>query len=156
MDKDRGGRETKVVSTAGSDSNQTPYAMEKRSLEYQISPLEYPAKTEPTIPHDNMPPYREVYIWECVESTEDEREVSGEPESQHIVTWLALEANPERQICYVRDGDAAPIPGTSFGAEPQRYGYNFKHWSLRKDDAAGEEKIVDELSNVVEDTTCYA
>lgn len=26
------------------------------------------------MPHDNMPPYREVYIWECVEATEDELE----------------------------------------------------------------------------------
>ena len=34
MDKDRGGRETKVVSTEGNGSNQTPYVMEKRSLEY--------------------------------------------------------------------------------------------------------------------------
>ena len=34
---------------------------------YQLSPLEYEEKEQPTIPHDNMPPYREVYIWECVE-----------------------------------------------------------------------------------------
>ena len=33
---------------------------------YQISPLEYGKKDYATIPHNNMPPYREVYIWECL------------------------------------------------------------------------------------------
>ena len=29
--------------------------------------MEYGAKDTPAYPHDNMPPYREVYIWECTE-----------------------------------------------------------------------------------------
>ena len=39
-----------------------------QSIEYQISPLEYnDCETHVVKPHDNMPPYMEVYIWECVE-----------------------------------------------------------------------------------------
>lgn len=41
-----------------------------------------------TYPHDNMPPFKEVYIWECYESTEDERVVSGEPEIRYCrIVW---------------------------------------------------------------------
>lgn len=36
-------------------------------IEYQISPLKYENRNDVTLPHDNMPPYKEVYIWECTE-----------------------------------------------------------------------------------------
>lgn len=47
-------------------------------VNYQMSPLEYPESSNThtvTIPHDNMPPHIEVYIWECKEITEDEQEL---------------------------------------------------------------------------------
>mgnify|MGYP003290294380 CR=1 FL=1 len=37
------------------------------NIEYQISPMEYNVKSDIAIPHENIPPYREVYMWECVE-----------------------------------------------------------------------------------------
>ena len=43
-------------------------------IEYQISPLEHENRKDITIPHDNMPPYMEVYIWECMEVDENELE----------------------------------------------------------------------------------
>lgn len=59
--------------------------LKNTKLDYQISPLEYEVRskdgytTDITIPHDNLPPYREVYIWECIESADDEPGISGEP-----------------------------------------------------------------------------
>ena len=46
--------------------------MKNVNLEYQISPLEYEKRDSVTLPHDNMPPFREVYIWECVETSDEE------------------------------------------------------------------------------------
>lgn len=58
---------------------------------YQISPLEYPDKetNEITLPHDNLPPYMKMYIWECTELTDEEREITGEPKDNKCrITWL--------------------------------------------------------------------
>ena len=52
---------------------------------YQISPLEYGSKDYATIPHNNMPPYMEVYIWECLEITEYEELLVGSPGEYDIV-----------------------------------------------------------------------
>ena len=41
------------------------------------------------IPHDNMPPYLNVYIWECVELAPDEIKVTDEPtDGKCVVRWL--------------------------------------------------------------------
>lgn len=62
---------------------------------YQMSPLEYPNKGEDeiTLPHDNLPPYMKMYIWECVELTEEEYAITGEPKEEPldkhcVITWL--------------------------------------------------------------------
>ena len=37
-----------------------------------------------------MPPYIDVYIWECVELTDEEHAITGEPtDSFCMITWLA-------------------------------------------------------------------
>lgn len=57
---------------------------------YQISPLEYPIKKENeiTLPHDNLPPYMKMYIWECTELTDEEYAITKEPRGQCMITWL--------------------------------------------------------------------
>lgn len=81
MLKDKGGRKTMFVSSRNvpeaNGSENCDSTVENIQNEYQISPLEYDKDHGLTIPHDNMPPYMEVYIWECVEATEDELEVIG-------------------------------------------------------------------------------
>ena len=49
-------------------------------MNYQISPLEYKNReaNEITLPHDNLPPYLKVYIWECIELTKEEMLITGE------------------------------------------------------------------------------
>ena len=59
-----GGRETKIVNVNGTSTN----GVKDSLLEYQLSPLEYQNRENITYPHDNIPPYREVYLWECVEN----------------------------------------------------------------------------------------
>ena len=45
-------------------------------MEYHVSPIDYD-KQHTAIPHDNIPPYREVYVWECLET-------DSEPEQWRI------------------------------------------------------------------------
>lgn len=60
----KGGKNLTMVNVQG-DSD---IGVSNQSIEYQISQLEYnDCKTHVVKPHDNMPPYMEVYIWECVE-----------------------------------------------------------------------------------------
>ena len=61
--KRRIGNQSWMLNKDGNDLN----GVKSVDIGYQLSPLEYEEKEQPTIPHDNMPPYREVYIWECVE-----------------------------------------------------------------------------------------
>ena len=61
-----GGRETKIVNVNGTSTN----GVKDSLLEYQLSPLEYQNRENITYPHDNIPPYREVYIWECIATQE--------------------------------------------------------------------------------------
>lgn len=46
------------------------YHVENTQVNMQMGPLQEDTPDDtntPTIPHNNMPPYVEVYIWECVE-----------------------------------------------------------------------------------------
>jgi len=65
--------------------------VKNENLNYQISPLEYQVKDAVTIPHENMPPMMEVYIWECMEVSDYERDLSGEPAANKeefcVVKW---------------------------------------------------------------------
>lgn len=71
IEKDVGGSGTVLLNETGTSAP----SIKKRELNYQTSPLEYKQKNFPAIPHNNLPPYREVYIWECVEVTEEERDI---------------------------------------------------------------------------------
>ena len=46
-------------------------------MEYHVSPIDYDGELRIAIPHDNIPPYREVYVWECLET-------DNEPEQWRI------------------------------------------------------------------------
>ena len=99
MNKDVVGSEVKMVLSSPSSSPETedaPFEIHNSNLEYQMSPLEYTAKDTPTIPHDNMPPYREVYIWECVEITTDEQTILGDHVlDSFTITWNSNGGVPE-------------------------------------------------------------
>ena len=79
LEKERGGQTTKMVNFSIAEGTSKAKSVQNVPTNYQLSPLEYAAKTKLTIPHDNMPPFKEVYIWECVEATEYEKFISDEP-----------------------------------------------------------------------------
>jgi hypothetical protein len=95
MAKDKGGSYTKLVNTTmDGEDVRNAIGTKNQGVDYQISPLEYASKerNDLTLPHDNMPPYMKVYIWECVELTDEERIVTGEPEGDDdhcVVSWLS-------------------------------------------------------------------
>lgn len=77
MEKQKGGSDTRMVNEANSSGKN---GLGNALVEYEISPLEYRKDgSSQTMPHSNMPPYREVYIWECLETTDEEKRISGEP-----------------------------------------------------------------------------
>lgn len=95
---DKSDGETKVV-----NSNYDEHLDLRKSIglknvpqDYQMSPLEYAPNYDEdaeegkvTLPHDNMPPYLNVYIWECVEISDEERVVTGEPEPDKFrISWV--------------------------------------------------------------------
>lgn len=61
--KDGGGDSTIINSNTGTGIS----SVANSNIEYQISPLEYYSKSDIAIPHENIPPYKEVYMWECIE-----------------------------------------------------------------------------------------
>ena len=70
-----GGRQTKLVNHAIesiTESMEPAPGIESQGILYHMGPLDYEPRQYITIPHDNMPPYKEVYIWECVEVTDEE------------------------------------------------------------------------------------
>lgn len=90
LDKDAPGTETRVVNESATGGGSQ---LKSTSLEYQISPLERERATPP-MPHDNVPPHVEVYMWECVEVDDYDREASGELKSYDslcMVTFLRSE-----------------------------------------------------------------
>jgi uncharacterized repeat protein (TIGR02543 family) len=90
MAKNKGG-DAKIVNTTLASSGTRTVGIENTNRNYQISPLEYPSKeaNEITLPHDNLPPYMKMYIWECTELTDEERRITGEPkDNKCVITWL--------------------------------------------------------------------
>ena len=88
MKKDAAGAETKMVNQPVGQHSANSKQVANVNTNYQLSPLEYQVKTGVTIPHNNMPPYKEVYIWECVESTDEEKLINGEPDIEHCkIVW---------------------------------------------------------------------
>ena len=92
---------------------------------YQMSPLEYPnkKKDEITLPHDNLPPYMKVYIWECVELTDEEYAITGEPKNNEcVITWLKNNGADPQKDTYVIGNTIGNAPVVS------RPNYDFKGW----------------------------
>jgi hypothetical protein len=89
MAKEKSGTNTKLVNAA-TTSEYESIGVKNATYNYQISPLEYAKANGITIPHDNLPPYLKVYIWECTELTDEERAITEEPDDGLcLVTWLA-------------------------------------------------------------------
>lgn len=85
--KNKGGGTTKVLNVANTEGDgESVKSTSQTELNYQLSPLEYESRNDITIPHDNMPPYVEVYIWECMEATREEQMESGEPPNNQDMT----------------------------------------------------------------------
>ena len=129
--------DTKLVNAPQGDLDCKSIAVKNTSLDYQISPLEYASKgaNDITLPHDNLPPYLKVYIWECTALTDEERKVTGEPDDGLcVVTWLANdddETPPEKWKCqigehvkYNPDDVQRPRTAPTF----TRGGFTFDKW----------------------------
>lgn len=92
MMKDSGG-ETKMINLSSGLSDVELDGTENVQLDYQISPLEYENGNKVVSPHDNAPPYREVYIWECVEADGID-DIVGEEKSTFTISWDANGGTP--------------------------------------------------------------
>ena len=114
MKHDSPGR-TKVVDSPKGETD-TGFSLRNVDVDYQFSPLEYGKASSPTIPHDNMPPYMEVFAWECLEATEDEKRWSKEPdpeEVKHKVVFHFGYGDNDPQVNLIEDGkrlDSQTIP----------------------------------------------
>lgn len=76
MKKDAGSNDTKTVDVGQPNGG---IKLQNRTLDYQISPLEC-EQMDVILPHDNMPPYREIYFWECLDPTDEEL-------GMYVITW---------------------------------------------------------------------
>ncbi len=112
MKKDMGSNDTKTVDVGKSNGG---VKLQNRTLDYQISPLEYEQKTI-ILPHDNMPPYREVYMWECLDPTDEEI-------GMYVITWDSNSSLTSPEPYYRRYNELiGDIPNIS------REGYSFVGW----------------------------
>ena len=72
--RDTGGDDALMVGRAAEEEERNDaVGLGNGLLEYHISPIDYD-RDHIAIPHDNIPPYREVYIWECLETDQDEEQ----------------------------------------------------------------------------------
>ena len=113
MSRDTGGQSTVIVNASDDVSDVQTIGTGNVSLEYQISPLEYENLDGVVKPHDNAPPYREVYIWECVEATDEEMKLVGPMKDRFTVRWDANGGEPwnlpERAIEYGHEIGEPPL-----------------------------------------------
>ena len=120
--KEKSGSSTQLVNTPQEDEgNVESIGVKNTELEYQVGALEYKVKGENdiTLPHDNLPPYLKVYIWECTEITEDERLVTCEPKDKSwVVTFLGNDGTPDNTQYTKSDkssvGNAPTVSRTGF------------------------------------------
>ena len=133
IQQERGGHETRIIGS-GESSDQTSRSTENKVINYQISPLEYGRKDYAVIPHDNMPPYREVYIWECVEATKEERSANGEEENEEKfrILWDANggswgDGSTKVKTTFVSSGQNPTPPNDN----PSRASWRFNKWMDR-------------------------
>ena len=128
--KDMGGDQTGLVNTQPDSMDSTLVGKDtvgKQQVGFQTSPLEY-EKTGITVPHDNMPPYREVYIWQCVEVTDEERDALGMyPIHYHMGDCEGIPVDG-----MLGPGTATFYDQTALPYEPppaEAKGYDFREWS---------------------------
>ena len=93
--REKGGKTTRLVNTpqtpGENPDSRASVSVKNTEYNYQVGQLEYASKgaNDITLPHDNLPPYLKVYIWECTALTDDERNVTEEPDDGLcVVTWL--------------------------------------------------------------------
>ena len=136
----QGGKDARVVNVGGSggeeDVDET-FKLENVAVNHQVSPLEYDQKSI-ILPHDNMPPYREVYMWECIDSGEANNETCE-------VIW--------HSNCEVEDPEPQEYPiGEKIGETPQleRTGYVLQGWRDRLGHEVTEETVISRTLH------CYA
>lgn len=144
MCADKGGVETRMLDKKREPQDVGVPSAKNTEVEYQISPLEYAPKSMPTIPHDNLPPYKEVYIWECVEITDDEKRLL---EERLVVRWDSHGGEHVSDRLYARGDAIGTLPSTT------RDGYGFIGWFTEPD---GEGTQVDESTVVNESVTYHA
>ena len=160
--RNKGGQTTKLLNVVTSEGSGTQVnGTANVKLNYQLSPLEYEPRSDITIPHDNMPPYKEVYIWECVESTDEERRQSGEPpDNYYTIIWDYNDGVTPMETNIVKEntllGDASMPRGQL--PNPTRGGYTFVGWydtSGRK--ASATDKVTKSMTYHAEWSakTCY-
>ena len=112
MKKDAGSEDTKTVDVGQTNGG---IKLQNRTLDYQISPLEY-NQMSIVLPHDNMPPYREVYMWECLDPTDVEI-------GMYVITWDSNCSLKSPEPYYRKYNEPiGNIPNIS------REGYSFVGW----------------------------
>lgn len=85
------GDDVKIVNEnpTGQDEQSNSLNAGNSPIEYQMGQLERQTASQITMPHDNMPPFMETFMWECIEPTEFEMSISGETQSELCqVTWI--------------------------------------------------------------------
>ena len=149
--KDKGGTTRLVNTPQDTDDTSSSINIKNTSYNYQISPLEYAAKGENdlTLPHDNLPPYLRVYIWECTELTDDERKVTEEPGGERIwnVTFLGNGGTPEREQYQRNDGEAVGTAPTVNNAGQVFMGWRSPDGSVKVNETStnGQPVVIEDI-----------
>lgn len=162
--KEKGGETTKLVNTPqDTEDTRLSICVKNTALDYQVSPLEYATRgdDEITLPHDNLPPYLKVYIWECTEITHDEWSATGEPDDGLcVITWLAnggtwdvtpVEPNTEKMTLWTRRIGKEiryHIDGSTVDSTPgiSKSGYEFQGWKCPDGILRNPEDVLDEIA----------
>lgn len=116
MKKDAGSNDTKTVDVGQTNGG---IKLQNRTLDYQISPLEY-EQMDVILPHDNMPPYREVYFWECLDPTDEEL-------GMYVITWDSNCDLTSPEPYYRRYNEPTGRLPNNFN-NSSRPGYSFVGW----------------------------
>ena len=152
--KDKGGSTRLVNTPKNTDDTSESTNTRNTSYNYQISPLEYATKGENdlTLPHDNLPPYLRVYIWECTELTDDERKVTEEPRDDKLcrTTWLANDGAatpPVKWTCQIGKPVKYNPDGGPDRSAPEftREGFSFDGWKCPDGITKGSNEAADDI-----------
>jgi glucan-binding YG repeat protein len=138
MAKNKGGDAKIVNTTLASSDTRNSVQIENTNRNYQISPLEYPGKKqdEITLPHDNLPPYMKMYIWECTELTDEEYAITGETKDNKCKVYFLGNGGMFKPAGHDPYGNwvGEKTIGETIGeypfppVKPERTGYEFIGW----------------------------